>query len=67
LREQVAHLDDLILRRTFLATLGELNAELLAELADMTGDALGWSEAVRQAEVERTCALLEDRHGVRLH
>ena len=67
LHERVAHLDDLILRRTSLAMLGELNAELLAELADMTGAALGWSEAVRQAEVERTCALLADRHGVRLH
>ncbi len=67
LREQVAHLDDLILRRTSLAKLGELNTGLLAELADVAGVALGWSEAVRQAEVERTCALLADRHGVRLH
>jgi glycerol-3-phosphate dehydrogenase len=67
LREKVAHLDDLILRRTSLAMLGELNTGLLAELADVAGVALGWSETVRQAEVERTCALLADRHGVRLH
>ena len=47
--------------------LGELNTGLLAELANMTGAALGWSETVRQAEIERACALMEDRHGVRLH
>lgn len=63
--EKVIHLDDLVLRRSLLAMLGQLNQERLKELADVLGDALGWDGRQKQAEVARTLALLGDRHGVR--
>lgn len=66
LREKVTHLDDLVLRRSELALLGELSAGLIAELAEVVGDVLDWSTSKRQSEVKRTCDLLSDRHEVEL-
>lgn len=62
--ETVCHLDDLVLRRTALALLGEVNAPLLYELAEISAPLLGWPSV--QAEVERTAELLSKNHGVRL-
>jgi glycerol-3-phosphate dehydrogenase len=64
--EKIVHLDDLLLRRTLLAYLGELTLPLIEELADVLGNALGWSKAQKKAEVARALKILEDRHGVRL-
>jgi glycerol-3-phosphate dehydrogenase len=55
--EQVVHLDDLICRRSTIAILGQATKEALAELAALVGEALGWDEGRRQAEVARA---LED-------
>ncbi|MEW6716242.1 MAG: glycerol-3-phosphate dehydrogenase/oxidase [Chloroflexota bacterium] len=63
-KEKVVHLDDLILRRTLIAMLGELTTGLLYELAEVVGKALGWSASMKQAEIERTLHILADRHGV---
>jgi len=63
-QEQVAHLDDLILRRSMLGILGQLTPELLAELVDILGDTLSWTSDQQQAEIRRTYALLKDHHGV---
>jgi glycerol-3-phosphate dehydrogenase len=66
LHEKAVHLDDLLLRRTMLAYLGQLTRPLVEELAEAMGAALGWSKAETRAEVERALAILADRHGVAL-
>jgi glycerol-3-phosphate dehydrogenase len=64
--EQVVHLEDLVLRRTSIAFTGRASRVALQELAEITAGALGWDEPTRDAEVERTAALLVERHGVDL-
>ena len=65
-QEKVIHLDDLILRRTLLAYLGQLNHLLLEQLAGWLGEALGWTDPEKNAEIERCLEMLSDQHGVRL-
>lgn len=62
--EKVLHLDDLGLRRTALGMQGRLSQPLIEELAKVAGVALGWSEAQQHEEVQRTLAVLADRHRV---
>jgi glycerol-3-phosphate dehydrogenase len=64
LHERVVHLDDVILRRTLMALLGQVNGPLLEELAAILSPVLGWSPKDAAAEVERTSRLLEKVHGV---
>lgn len=64
--EKICHLDDFLLRRSMLAMLGRLTGETVNEVARVLGNALGWNEERKTAEVARTLLLLEDRHGVRL-
>jgi glycerol-3-phosphate dehydrogenase len=64
--ERIVHLDDLILRRTIMALLGQLSLALLDELAEVLGQEVGWSEERTQDEVSRTLKLLADVHGVKL-
>ncbi|MEW6093328.1 MAG: glycerol-3-phosphate dehydrogenase/oxidase [Chloroflexota bacterium] len=65
-REKIVHLDDLLLRRTLLAYLGQLNRPLVEQLADWLGEALGWDGKRIKDEVARAAAILADRHQVRL-
>jgi len=65
-KEKVVHLDDLILRRSLMAYLGQLNRPLIDELADSLAEVLGWSNAQKKTEIERTLEILQDRHGVKL-
>jgi glycerol-3-phosphate dehydrogenase len=65
-REKIVHLDDLVLRRTLLAYLGQLTRPLIVELSLALGDSLGWDAAQKKAEVVRTLEILADRHGVKL-
>jgi len=65
-REKIVHFDDLLLRRTMLAYLGQLTRPLVEELAEVLGQALAWSPARRQEEVRRALEVLSDHHGVRL-
>jgi glycerol-3-phosphate dehydrogenase len=65
-REKIVHLDDLLLRRTLLAYLGQLTRPLVVELADSLGEALGWDAVQKKLEMERVITILEDNHGVRL-
>jgi glycerol-3-phosphate dehydrogenase len=62
--EKILHLDDLLLRRTLLAYLGELSLPLIEELADATGTGLDWDKDQTLAEVNRALAILKDSHGV---
>jgi glycerol-3-phosphate dehydrogenase len=61
--ERVVHLDDLILRRTLMGLLGEVNGPLLEELAAIVSPVLQWSKQDAVAEVDRTIQLLEKAHG----
>jgi glycerol-3-phosphate dehydrogenase len=64
--EKIVHLDDLVLRRTLLAYLGQLTRSLVVELSIALGDCLGWDAAQKKTEVVRTLEILADRHGVLL-
>lgn len=66
-QEQIVHLDDLVLRRTSLAMLGNLTQPLLAELAEIVGAELGWSAAERAREIRRCAEVLWRKHRVELH
>jgi glycerol-3-phosphate dehydrogenase len=65
-QESIVHLDDLILRRTIMALLGQLSLELLEELAVVLAPVLAWSQERSQQEIERTVKLLREVHGVEL-
>ena len=64
--EKVVHLDDLVLRRSMLAMLGQLTRAGVGELSDAAGESLGWDGERKQAEAARTLDLMATRHGVRL-
>jgi glycerol-3-phosphate dehydrogenase len=64
LNEKVVHLDDLILRRSLIGLLGHATGNVLKELGQVAGTALGWSPEQIQQDIERTAALLHQRHGV---
>jgi glycerol-3-phosphate dehydrogenase len=64
--EMVAHLDDLLLRRTKLAWTGKLTGGAVEEIAGAVGQYLGWSPASQQEESERAIHILRDKHGVRI-
>jgi glycerol-3-phosphate dehydrogenase len=65
-REKAVHVDDILLRRSTLAWLGQVNRPLVDELAEIMGGQLGWTADQKKAEVKRTIELLKDLHGVSL-
>jgi glycerol-3-phosphate dehydrogenase len=65
LHEYLIHLDDLVLRRTLMAFLGQLDAAVIEELAEVVGATLSWSRAQIQQEIERTRHILEKDHGLK--
>ena len=64
--EKVARLDDLLLRRTLIAMLGELTRELLHELAEIAAETLCWSAERKEQEIQRAIEILRVRHRVEL-
>jgi glycerol-3-phosphate dehydrogenase len=62
----VVHLADLVVRRTLLAISGRVTDALLAELADVAAEALGWDAARRRRELDACAELLRERHSVAL-
>jgi glycerol-3-phosphate dehydrogenase len=60
--EKIVYLDDLILRRTLIGMLGRLTLPLLQELCAILAAVNGWDDARRQAEENRTAALLAEHH-----
>ena len=64
--EKIVHLDDLFLRRSRLAWLGQLTRPRVDEFADVLGNALSWNTDQKRAEVQRTLDILADRHGLHL-
>lgn len=65
--EQVARLDDFLLRRSLLAMLGRVSTDSLAELGGIVGEVLGWSPVQVNEEVKRAASLLSKRHGMKLN
>ena len=64
--ERIVHIDDLVLRRTAIALLGELTRDLLSELAEISADVSQWSADRVGNETARAAAILLDRFGVEL-
>ncbi len=64
--EQVVHLDDLILRRTLIGMLGETSLGLIAEIAIIAEQVLGWDRDHVGAEIARTQKLFLERHQTKL-
>ena len=54
--EYVEHLTDLVCRRSTIALLGNARRDVLQELAEVAGPVLGWDDAKKEEEVERTLA-----------
>jgi glycerol-3-phosphate dehydrogenase len=65
-QESIVHLDDLILRRTIIALLGQSSLDLLEELGVVLAPVRGWSQERTRHEIARTVKLLSTVHGVRL-
>lgn len=63
-REKIIHLDDLLLRRTLLAYLGQLSLPFVVQFAGWLAESLGWDENRKNDEVTRCLDILADRHGV---
>ena len=64
--EKVARLDDLLLRRSLIAMLGELTRELLNELAEIVAETLCWSAERKAQEIQRALEILRVKHRVEL-
>ncbi|MGW9112466.1 FAD-dependent oxidoreductase [Microbacterium sp. NPDC055683] len=62
--EHVVHLADVLLRRTSIAFTGDVDADVLDEIADALAPLLEWDRARRDAEVQEARALLNDAHGL---
>lgn len=65
-RESVVHLQDVVLRRTNHAFTGDMSTELLAELAGIAGDSLGWDSTRVDTEIREASDELATDHGVKL-
>jgi len=65
-KEMATRLDDLLLRRTKTAWVGELNEDSVHELGSIMGNSLGWSQEEEQGEVVRSLDLLRERHAVNI-
>lgn len=62
--ELPVHVEDLLLRRSTLGWLGEVNKDVLEEMADLFAKKLGWNGAEKKKEIERTIEVFRDLHGV---
>ena len=65
-KEKVTRLEDLVLRRTVIAMLGDLTRPLLDELAEICAETFAWSDERKKKEVQRTHELLCCKHQVKL-
>ncbi len=64
--EKVVRLDDLLLRRTLIAMLGNATRDLVSQLGQICADVLGWSAERQADEIQRTLDTLRDKHRVEL-
>lgn len=64
--EKVMHINDLLQRRSLLAMTGQVSNGLLAELAQIIGRELGWSESKQKEEIEIAKRELLKKHRARI-
>lgn len=64
--EKVVHLDDLLLRRTSIGWLGQVNETNLPVIANVAGKALGWNHSKIAQEIERTKTVFLTQHNVKI-
>ena len=63
-QEKVERLDDLLLRRSLIAMLGQTTRALIHEIAEICAETLGWTDERKGDEIERTLELLRVKHRV---
>jgi len=61
--ESSLNLEDLVVRRTNLAIEGQLNNQVLIELARLMKQPLGWNESTLIEQLENCCQRLSDENG----
>lgn len=62
--EKVVHLDDLLLRRSSIGWLGQINEKNLHLIADLAAKTLGWDKDKTDGEISRTREVLKKNHGI---
>jgi glycerol-3-phosphate dehydrogenase len=63
-QEQVIGLADVLQRRSLIAMLGYAKPEAVREVGAIVGEALGWSSARTEAEIEKELAMLKQKHRI---
>lgn len=64
--EKIVHLDDLLLRRTTIGWLAQINHKNIEKIAATAGSAIGWSNAEIKNEIKHTKDIFEKNHSVTL-
>lgn len=64
--EKAVHVDDLLIRRSTLAWLGNVTRPIVEEMAEIMASSLNWGEEKKQAELAYTLKVLQEFHGVTL-
>jgi len=64
-RERVVRLEDVLLRRTSIALLGDATTPVIDEIGTIVGCNLGWTDERIRDEIAATKQLLSSRHVVR--
>ncbi|MDP6545950.1 MAG: glycerol-3-phosphate dehydrogenase/oxidase [Phycisphaerae bacterium] len=64
--ERIVHIDDILLRRTAIALLGELTEDLLGELVEIAAGVCDWPADRVDSEIDRARAILFDRFGINM-
>ena len=62
--EKIVHLDDLLLRRTSIGWLGQVDNDSVREIADVAGNVLDWNETVKNQEIQRVKDIFRIDHAV---
>ncbi|MFC1936640.1 glycerol-3-phosphate dehydrogenase/oxidase [Chloroflexota bacterium] len=64
INEHVVHLDDLVLRRTNVAKLGQVTRYILEDLADILARVLEWQQSEKKHEIGRCLRILANKYQV---
>jgi len=64
--EKAVHVDDLLIRRSTLAWLGNVTRPIVEEMIEIMASSLNWGEEKKQAELAHTLKVLQEFHGVTL-